>query len=323
MCKRRIILKYTEEQLKHYAAPLSNTEDQKCKNAINEITKALKKLGYASSFNDALLMEKDTYAYTNTLKRSFDNREIQIFIQGSYANNTCVRGESDVDIAIVRRDINESAFGKNFSPYVPLFEQRDNAIQLKNNVEKRLKEEFPYCVHRANKSIKLDGNTYRKKADNVPCVSMHYYYKSEERNYNDFAEGVTIFADDGQVINNFPKQHISNGKAKNNNTNYYYKKMVRIIKKIRYDMEESGYSSASQVSSFGLESLLWNIPDNIFMKYVTYRFEFEEIIKYLYHNMECFTIYKEANGIKPLCCNMEELDKYKNFVRDLYYFYSY
>ena len=41
---------------------------------------------------------------------------------------------------------------------------------------------------------------------------------------------------------------------KNNDTNRYYKKMVRIIKKMRYLMCDCGYKEAELVSSFGLES---------------------------------------------------------------------
>ena len=60
----------------------------------------------------------------------------------------------------------------------------------------------------------MDGNTYRKQADTVPCLSMHYYYRSHLKDYLTHFDGVIIYADDGTVIRNFPKQHIANGKAK-------------------------------------------------------------------------------------------------------------
>lgn len=127
-------MKFTEDQLKLYAAPLSNTENDKCLHAIKAIRDALKKLGYYTDTDDVEPLEKDTYSYAVTLKRSTSNEKIEIFIQGSYANNTCVRGESDVDIAVVRTDVYEYAFGKAFSPYVPGFKHNAEADAFKNAV---------------------------------------------------------------------------------------------------------------------------------------------------------------------------------------------
>lgn len=126
---------------------------------------------------------------------------------------------------------------------------------------------------------------------------------------------------DGSIIN-YPELHIKNGKTKNISTNYLYKKMVRIIKKIRYIMEDYDYKSASKVSSFGLESLLWNIPDNIYTRYPSiYRFTFDELIKYLQNQK--IDNFKEANGIKLLCPNQQVIYDYKNFINDINSFYEY
>lgn len=144
----------------------------------------------------------------------------------------------------------------------------------------------------------MDGNTYRKNADTVPSVAVHYYYRSHLKDYSTFWDGIVIYADDGQIIRNFPKQHIANGKAKNNQTKYYYKRMVRIIKKMRYLMSDLGYACANNVSSFGLESLLWNLPDSCFTKWTNYGFAFEEIVDYLYKNKyDLFGYAGEAVGL--------------------------
>ena len=147
------------------------------------------------------------------------------------------------------------------------------------------------------------------------------YALSEYSTYD--KTGIVIHADDGGIIYNFPKHHIQNGKIKNNSTNFYYKKMVRIVKKMRYLMSEEGYDSADKVSSFGLESLLWNIPNDIFMLYNTYKEKFNAIVRYMYINSSKFAFYKEANGIKPLCPTKNEVDIYTAFVRELYLFYVY
>ena len=88
-------------------------------------------------------------------------------------------------------------------------------------------------------------------------------------------------------------------------------------------MEDCGYSGAKKVSSFGVESLLWNIPSDVFKKYSIYRFAFGEIVDYLYRNKNKLSYYKEANGIKKLCPNSSVLQSYMEFITELHRFYEY
>lgn len=143
-----------------------------------------------------------------------------------------------------------------------------------------LVRKFGSSVERKNKSIKIYGNTYRKDADTVPCRRYRDYRNDYRKDASNYIHGIVITPDYGNRIINYPEQHIANGRRKNNDTNRYYKKMVRIIKKMRYLMRECGYTEAEQVSSFGLESLLWNLPDDLFMRYSTFRYEFGEIVEY-------------------------------------------
>ncbi len=314
-------MKFKESTLKSYAAPLSDTEDAKCKHAIKEIRDALKDLGYTDDQKDISLLESDTLAYSVSMRNKYSSEKVHIFIQGSYANNTCVRNESDVDIAIMREDIHESAYGATFGVFTD--NKKEEAAKLKDAVERVLKTKFPYQVHRGNKSIKVDGNTYRKQADTVPCLSMRYFYRTHFNDYLTHHQGVIIFADDGTIIRNFPKQHIVNGKTKNSQTNYYYKKMVRIMKKMRHLMSDCGYGCADDVSSFGIESLIWNIPNIYFTKYTNYGFAFEEIVNYAYSHKAGLVNYYEANGIKKLCPSKQDIEKYSAFIDRLHTFFEY
>ncbi len=99
--------------------------------------------------------------------------------------------------------------------------------------------------------------------------------------------------------------------------------MVRIIKYMRFLMSDFGYSSADNVSSFGLESLLWNVPNEIFMKYSFYRYAFDEIVTYLDTHQSSIASYKEANGIKDFCQAAVDIENYKSFIVDLKKFYEY
>ena len=314
-------MKFTESKLKLYAAPLSDTENAKCKHAVEAIRDALTDLGYTADQKDVTLLESDTLAYSVSMRNKYSTEKIHIFIQGSYANNTCVRNESDVDIAVIREDLYEYAFGEKFSSSTS--EQKEEAVKLKNAVERILRTKFPCQVHRGNKSIKVDGNTYRKQADAVPCLSMRYYHRSHLKDFSSYYEGVVIFADDGSIIRNFPKQHIANGKAKNNRTRFHYKKMVRIMKKMRYLMSDCGYSCADNISSFGVESLLWNFPDACFTGYTCYGFVFERIVDYAYKHKTELKNYYEANGIKKLCPTQQDIINFSNFIDKLYSFFEF
>lgn len=322
-------MKFTEEQLKLYAAPLSETENQKCLNAIGMVRDALKNLGFTDDGKNIQKMYDDTYAYSLEMRNSTGTRKVRLFIQGSYANNTNVRTQSDVDIAVVQEEIFTTEYRSASSAY-PQSDRDYNfctvtpaAKSFKDEVQECLKKKFGADVERKNKSIKIHGNTYRKDTDSVPCRRYRDYRNDYRKDKSNYIPGVVITPDHGSRIINYPEQHIANGRKKNNDTNRYYKKMVRIIKKMRYLMCDCGYKEAQLVSSFGLESLLWNLPDSLFTKYSTYRFEFGEIVNYLYSHKDELPSYKEANGIKTLCPTLEDVTHYSNFIDRLYTFYDY
>ena len=55
-------MKFKESTLKLYAAPLSDTEDAKCKHAIEAIRDALKDLGYTDDQKDISLLESRNFS---------------------------------------------------------------------------------------------------------------------------------------------------------------------------------------------------------------------------------------------------------------------
>lgn len=182
---------------------------------------------------------------------------------------------------------------------------------------------FGRDVKRGDKSIKVHGNTYRKDADTVPCMRYRDYRGDNRKDESNYVGGVVIFPDSGGRIINYPEQHIANGRQKNVAANHYYKKIIRIIKNMKLLMSNYGFPYANDVSSFGLESLLWNIPDEIFKKWGLYGFAFEEVLNYLQAHKADFLTYKEANGIKSLCPTQASAKTYENFIDILVEFFEY
>lgn len=317
-------MNFTEAQLQTYSAPLSETENQKCQNAINMVRDALIPLGFSTEGKSVSPMYADTYSYSIRMVNKSKGRDVKIFVQGSYANNTNVRTQSDVDIAIVQEDIFDSEVrqGVSKSQY-GIFTVPEPPQSFKDEVQAYLVVTFGSDVIRKNKSIKINGNTYRKDTDTVPCRRFRDYRNNYTFDNNSYVGGIRIAADDGSIIINYPEQHIANGRAKNSATNYYYKKMVRVFKKIRYLMIDSGIKGADRVSSFGLESLLWNLPDSLFTSYVALGNIANRLLNYMAINSYLLSSYYEANGIKPLCNSQFEVEVYRDFINLLNTFFVY
>ena len=320
-------MKFKETTLKSYAAPLSETENQKCLNAIHMVRDALKDLGFSDYGASVKPLYEDTLAYALEMRTASADRKVKIFLQGSYANNTNVRTQSDVDIAVVQEEVFKTEYRTYYKPQtdadyrfysVPAPEK-----SFKDEVQECLTRKFGWDVERKNKSIKIHGNTYRKDVDSVPCRRYRDYRNDFRCDENNYIGGIVIYADNGEVIINYPEQHIANGRKKNSDSKHYYKKMVRIMKKMRYLMSDAGYASAERVSSFGLESLLWNIPNDEFVKYTLYGFIFQHLLDYLCSGQINLSDCKEANGIKPLCSNQNDIDAYTDFINDLCSFFEY
>lgn len=290
-------MKFKREELERYAQPLSDTEKEQCKHAINMVKDALISSGYIVTKNlDTYENEIDT-SYYYELRDSLYGK-ITLILQGSYANNTNIRRVSDVDVSVV------------YQPGLPISFENYKLSIYNSLIAKFGKND----VQRKNKSINVKGNSYRKSIDVVPAFPRNGLV----------GNGIYLITDkEKETIYNYPLQHIKNGLEKNKQTNYKYKKLVRIIKYIKFFMEESGISSAKEIGSFKVESLIWNVPNDVFEKYTSLGYIVEEVIKYLNEHLWEINTYYEVNGIKRLCNMPEDYTKYVQFVKDLNVFFEY
>lgn len=313
-------MRFTEEQLTGYTKPISSTEKARCKNAIEMISQSLKEGGYDEKESIKLEYE-NTLAYSTTLKK--EDIIIKLLVQGSYANNTNVKTESDVDIAVIQEDTFNTKYGlgKSKENY-GFIEGNYNFLEYKRKIYNYLEHTFTHDnICWKNKCILVRGNSYRVDADAVPSRRYRDYTSDLVDDPDNFIGGINIISDDGENIINYPEQHIKNGRDKNNATNYFYKKIVRIMKKIRYIMIDKGIPTANNVSSFSLESLLWNIDNDEYTHEENYIGRVLNIVNFLkYTAIDNLDEYKEANGIKSLCENNIKKNNLKIFIKDLHYF---
>jgi hypothetical protein len=217
----------------------SETERIKCENAERAIRKAI----------DA----------SDRLR----GRNIQVFAQGSYANRTNVRQDSDVDICILCTDtffpdysfgtgLNDSVLG--FTPATYMY------ADFKNDVEAALKGHFgASSVARGAKAFDVHANTYRLDADVIPCFEHQRITGAPGNTATTF--GTRFFPDHGRSIINWPRQNYENGVAKNELTRRRFKAVVRILKSLRNEMAVAGIAAAEPISSYLIECLVWNVPN--------------------------------------------------------------
>jgi hypothetical protein len=83
------------------------------------------------------------------------------------------------------------------------------------------------------------------------------------------AEGVCLWANNTLVVN-FPDQHLENGRAFHEGTQRRFKKVVRILKRMRNHMASNPSLAAhiraplAQIPSFLIESLVYNCRSDCF-----------------------------------------------------------
>jgi len=190
---------------------------------------------------------------------AFDACELSIYAKGSYANNTNVRADSDVDIAVECTEVEyweESEPGAR-SPGAR-YEGSWTPQRLRAELVAALSAKFPGQVDTSGSTaIQVNSNTARVDADVVPCFSYAYYLPASSPR-----RGTKIFTTDGNTIVNYPSQQLENGRAKNQRTGYVFKKTVRILKRVENAMAAAG--TYRDLPSYFIECLVYNCPDSVF-----------------------------------------------------------
>jgi hypothetical protein len=230
-----------EGTFRAWAKPLGQTEADRCDNAERMVRKAI-------GSSDALKA-----------------RATRVFAQGSYRNNTNVRQDSDVDICVLCTDtiifdLDEGVTREQtgWTPATYSF------TDYRNDVDRALRSYFGADgVKRGNKAFDVHANTYHVDADVVACFEYRYYYRLTSGGIG-HNTGTAFYSDSGAKVHNYPEQHYREGVAKNEATSDRFKKVVRILKRMRGKMEEENIAAGKCAPSFFIESLVWNTPNGYF-----------------------------------------------------------
>lgn len=292
-------LNSTEDQLRTWAKPPSQTEIEKCERAERMIRQAIEE--------DPKLSKMD----------------ISVYAKGSYANRTNIPSDSDVDVAVVDNKSFFNSYPEGMGDADFDFCISDYSYnEFKNNIAQAMQNKFGASeVTVGSKCIEVHSNSCRVNADVVP----HFVHRrfSVDKSYH---TGVALRKSDGTTIYNWPKQDYDNGVEKNEATGKRYKALVRILKNIRSEMIANRFSSAKSVASYLIACLVWNIP-NYYFEDESYQKMTEDALNFLIERTSHAANVKEwgeINELKYLFRPSQpwKLDEVHQFLIDAKKFFS-
>lgn len=268
-----------ESTFRAWAKPSSDTEQERSENAERMIREAI----YSSA--------------------ALSGRNVDVFAQGSYRNNTNVRRDSDVDICVLCHDVyfadytmavGASKESTGFSPSSYTY------AEFRNDVGAALVEKFgSEHVVRGKKAFDLHETSHRVDADVVACFEHHRFTGRNTGGSWRRVKGTQFFSDDGQAIVNWPQQHYDNGVAKNGRTGNRFKYLTRALKRLRNDMHSNQVAAAGPIPSYLVECLVWNVPDEKF-GHDNYVDDMRSILSHTYNSMLKLDIYGEWGEVNEL-----------------------
>lgn len=237
----RVVARNWEDSFRFWARPPSQSEQDRCDNAVSVVRNAIR-------------------SYV-----AFATRDIDIFAQGSYRNGTNVRADSDVDVCVRCNDVCFSDRADGISEAdTGLVDATYTYKEFKDDVGQALRSYLgAAAVSRGNKAFDLHANSYRVDADVVPTFEHRRYSRGSDGGVC-YISGTELRPDNGGRIINWPEQNYRNGVDKNQLTTERFKKVVRILKHVKNEMEENGDASAGRVPSYLVECLVWNVPNGGF-----------------------------------------------------------
>ncbi len=245
-----------EDAFSGWAQPPAKTEQERCENAERSVRNAI-------NASDRL-----------------KNRNIKVFAQGSYRNNTNVKHDSDVDLGVLCYDtfffdLPDGATREQFDISTATYSYEE----FKNNTENVLVSYFgASAVKRGNKAFDIHESSYHVDSD----VATFFEYRRYSTN-GQYLSRVELRPDNGGRVINWPEQHYNNGVSKNNDTSRRFKALVRIIKSLCNYMADQGIVIAKSTPSFLIECLTWNVPNDNFGKY-TYADDLRACLAFLFNN---------------------------------------
>ena len=248
------------------------------------------------SHQGAITGSSTTYATVKKTLEAADTtyagKSYEVFLQGSYGNDTNIYAESDVDI-VIRLDstfyydvdaltATEQGAFHTANPGTATYSWSN----FKEEVMAALTRSFGTDAQPGTKAIKIraNANRNRRNADVVVAAQFRRYYSNSSTVGSlfrpQYEQGICFFTPPWHRIVNYPKQHSVNVTAKHQSTKGWFKPTVRLFKNMRSRLIANGAIAVGDAPSYFIESLLFNVPDDKFG--TNYTLTFLEVMTWLF-----------------------------------------
>jgi hypothetical protein len=253
------------------------------------------------SHQGSITQSSNTYnAIKNVLEDEdvpYAHKDFEVFLQGSYGNDTNIYAESDVDIVIKLNDCWQSDLTELSDGEKQAYEKAyPNATythaNFKNDVVQVLKAAYGDDSKPGDRAIAIAPRGSRRNADVIVAIQFRRYYKFNDLYDESFESGICFFDAAGDRIANYPKQHSANMTRKHKDSGQWLKPMVRILKNARSKLVADEVIKAGVAPSYYLEGLLYNVPSPKFKS------SYQECLFNALSWLE-----KDANKDKLVCAN--------------------
>lgn len=228
-----------------------------------------------ASFHEEAKIERAARMVRNNISANawLVGERVSVRPQGSYFNNTNVRLEADMDVRVQHPDLKVIYLDGADEPRADAVlgyaltggTLGDTMAEMRAQLAGSLRRQFG--AHRVdtsgNKAIRVDAlDGSRADCDVVPAFTLQVVSETNG-SYGSIA-GVAILGKDGSWTLNFPEQHNFNGIEKRRRTAHRFKKVVRMLKRLNYELVDSG-DIPSRMPSFFVECLVYRVEDIYFM----------------------------------------------------------
>jgi hypothetical protein len=262
--------------------------------------------------------------------RWLNSEGTRIVPQGSFTNRTNTRLEADIDLR-VQHPMLKIEYGPGvhaatawqqggyYSAGVSFGYASD---RMRAEIISELVTAFGASAvdDNGSKAIRVKGlEGSRSEVDVVPCFTLHHVTGQTLLGQTTVVGTAILSKDQTNWTLNYPDQHSDNGRYKRLNTGLQFKRVVRIVKRLRADMTERGILR-DKVPSFLVECLVYLVENHYFIvetddRHARVTRVLNRLAEILANPLIAYASY-EINGIKSLFGGGQAwtLDTAKNFV---------
>ena len=190
----------------------------------------------------------DTYSWPSDIK-------YEVFLQGSYKNDTNLGGDSDVDVVVRLNQRLRPRVAELSGQQLQEDASHQGAYQrwksFRDHALKAMGARFGRAANSGRKTLKVPKGKIPADADLVVtlrCKGGLAFYLPDERRW----------------VVSFPQQHHDQGQKKEEATNYRFKRTIRMFKAARNRLVGKKMLTKDDAPSYFIECLIFNVPDSLF-----------------------------------------------------------